>query len=135
MVFKVKDTGVGIAPKTLANLFQPFVQANRDDRGTGLGLSENFVVVKILDFVRQFAELMGGYAFAKSKGLGHGSSFTVCVPHIVVQAPTQVDDELIISQAPQLSKPTKEIVPEQTEIKIVSDIVKRKILVAEVTQK
>ncbi len=39
IVFKVKDTGIGIEPSNLSYLFQPFVQANRDDRGTGLGLS------------------------------------------------------------------------------------------------
>ncbi len=43
IVFKVKDSGIGIPPSTLQHLFQPFVQASRDDRGTGLGLSISLI--------------------------------------------------------------------------------------------
>jgi signal transduction histidine kinase len=38
--FDIADTGPGIAPEQLANIFRPFWQANRGDtRGIGLGLS------------------------------------------------------------------------------------------------
>ncbi len=40
VVFRVKDTGIGIEKANLENLFQPFFQTKRDDRGTGLGLSK-----------------------------------------------------------------------------------------------
>jgi signal transduction histidine kinase len=39
IVFKVKDTGIGLHSSVISQLFQPFVQTSRDDRGTGLGLS------------------------------------------------------------------------------------------------
>jgi len=66
--FSVRDTGPGISPDTLAQLFRPFVQADisitRTHGGTGLGLV----------ITRRLAELMGGTAGANS-ALGQGSMF------------------------------------------------------------
>jgi len=67
--FVVRDTGIGIAPADLGNLFQPFSQASaRGDRhgeGTGLGLV----------IARRFSELMGGTITVESTP-GEGSTFT-----------------------------------------------------------
>ena len=68
----VSDTGLGIAPKELETVFDPFVQAantHQEHEGTGLGLSISL----------QFAELMGGNLTASSE-LGVGSSFTLEIP-------------------------------------------------------
>ena len=67
----VRDQGIGMAPETLAHLFEPFRQADHSmDRargGLGLGLS----------LVKAFANLMGAEVGARSDGLGRGSEFHV----------------------------------------------------------
>ena len=65
--FEVEDTGPGISPEELPEIFDAFVQSQtgRDAReGTGLGLTIS----------RQFVRLMGGEIVATSQ-LGHGSCF------------------------------------------------------------
>ncbi|MBK4730470.1 CHASE2 domain-containing protein [Oxynema sp. CENA135] len=65
--FEVEDSGVGIAPEELEQLFQPFVQTESGraiGRGTGLGLA----------ICRQFVEFMGGRMGVRSQ-VGRGSCF------------------------------------------------------------
>ena len=72
--FIVQDSGIGIAPEGLAQLFQPFVQLdsrlNREHTGTGLGLA----------LVRRLTELHGGSVVVESE-LGKGSCFTISLPY------------------------------------------------------
>jgi signal transduction histidine kinase/ActR/RegA family two-component response regulator len=71
---RVQDNGVGIPPGMLDEVFDMFTQVNRTlDRsqgGLGIGLS----------LVRRLTEMHGGEVAADSKGLGHGSTFTVRLP-------------------------------------------------------
>ena len=73
-VLRVRDTGIGIEPDLLPQLFETFTQADRSlDRskgGLGLGLS----------LVKGLAELHGGEARATSDGPARGSEFVVRLP-------------------------------------------------------
>jgi PAS domain S-box-containing protein len=73
-VLRVRDTGVGIAPDFLPQLFDLFTQAERSsDRAEG-GLGVGLAVVQ------RVAEIHGGKAEAHSAGLGQGSEFVVRLP-------------------------------------------------------
>jgi signal transduction histidine kinase/CheY-like chemotaxis protein len=69
----VSDTGIGVAPRQLAGLFQMFTQggtsSTRGHGGTGLGLSIS----------RELVQLMGGEIHAESTP-GQGSKFWFIVP-------------------------------------------------------
>jgi len=43
---KVRDNGIGIAPKNLDKIFDPFFTTKDEERGTGLGLSISYGIVK-----------------------------------------------------------------------------------------
>ena len=83
--FEVEDTGIGIAPEVLPQLFQAFQQADvsttRTFGGTGLGLA----------ITRRLARLMGGDAGAESTlGVGSRFWFTAWLDHgQAVSAETQ----------------------------------------------
>jgi signal transduction histidine kinase/DNA-binding response OmpR family regulator len=71
--FRVKDTGIGIAPEKLNAVFERFTQANHETTrlygGSGLGLS----------IVKSLAEMQGGKVTVKSE-LEKGSEFIIELP-------------------------------------------------------
>jgi len=70
VAFSVADTGVGIPPAHLANIFEPFVQVpNAPGGGAGLGLTIS----------RRIIESHGG-ALSVQSTTGKGSTFTFTVP-------------------------------------------------------
>jgi signal transduction histidine kinase/CheY-like chemotaxis protein len=79
----VEDTGVGIDPKDIARLFEPFVQADGGrTTGTGLGLT----------ICRSLTDLMGGEIHAAPRSRG-GSRFWFTVPFDVsLELPADADD-------------------------------------------
>jgi len=74
--FLVRDNGQGIAPKDLAQVFEPFFQvedeyARRHD-GVGLGLT----------IVKRFTEIQGGSISVQST-VGEGTEFRILFPGVV----------------------------------------------------
>ena len=101
--FAVRDTGIGISQDQLAQVFQPFSQADssitRRFGGTGLGLSIS----------RSLAELMGGTLEVHSE-LGLGSEFALTLPFAQVtgtnrQASLEAPAEAA-EPAPALAEPS-----------------------------
>lgn len=84
LVFKVTDTGIGIAREHQADIFSPFNQADititRRYGGTGLGLT----------IARNLAEQMNGSLVLHST-LGQGSCFTFRIPVILLQSTVYAD--------------------------------------------
>ena len=68
---EIRDTGIGIAPEFLEQVFQPFRRGSNQwlssDAGLGLGLA----------IARKIVEMHGGTIWAESPGLGEGSNFHV----------------------------------------------------------
>jgi PAS domain S-box-containing protein len=76
-VVRVRDTGIGIAPEKLSDIFGLFTQLDRSlDRsqgGLGIGLT----------LARRLVEMHGGTIHASSDGPGQGSEFVVRLPTLV----------------------------------------------------
>lgn len=70
VVLSFQDTGCGMTPKVMENLFEPFFTAKKSGRGTGLGLSISHRIVSD----------HGGRIEAFSEGPGKGSTFRVHLP-------------------------------------------------------
>jgi CheY-like chemotaxis protein len=81
----VADTGEGIPAEFLPHVFERFRQSDasttRQHTGLGLGLS----------IVRHLVELHGGLVRAKSRGIGHGSTFVVQLPVALLQREPPTD--------------------------------------------
>ena len=84
----ISDTGMGLLPEQLAELFQPFNRLGAEcsqTEGTGLGL-----VIS-----RQLVDAMGGQIFARSV-VGQGSVFTLCLPVAAGLAVPALDHALAV---------------------------------------
>lgn len=102
ITFQVIDSGIGMTPEQMENLFQEFTQAEasttRKYGGTGLGLA----------ITQRFCKMMGGDIEVASE-IGKGSTFTLRLPAKVRE--TGAESNLTTEPGKQISpRPTKKSV-------------------------
>lgn len=73
-VIQVRDQGVGIEAAQLESIFELFAQVDSERNASSGGLGVGIALA------RQLVEMHQGQILAHSEGLGHGSTFTVCLP-------------------------------------------------------
>ena len=112
LVIKVSDTGIGIAPEHLENIFAPFERGvqdiYRETSGSGLGLA----------IVKELVDAMEGTISCRSTP-GEGSVFTVRLPLKICGGKMQR-----ITEAPEPSKDTgvtKRLVAPDARVLVVDD--------------
>lgn len=95
LAISVKDSGIGIEPSRLKQIFDQFSQADsgiaRKFGGTGLGLSIS----------NELARMMGGSISVESE-FGKGSTFTLDIPLQLSEPPTEGTDNPPVYQGPAL---------------------------------
>jgi signal transduction histidine kinase len=73
-IVRVRDSGIGIAPRLLPHIFDLFQRGDRTDAVSGSGLGIGLAIV------RSLVELHDGKVTASSSGTGLGSEFAVSLP-------------------------------------------------------
>lgn len=96
VIISIRDSGIGIPPERLDEVFDLFVQVDtsleRAQGGLGIGLT----------LVRRLVQMHGGSVQAHSDGVGRGSCFEVCLPLHTAQVQGRVQN----ASAPSPAAPT-----------------------------
>lgn len=109
VIMRVRDTGVGILPEQIDNIFDLFVQSdqtlNRSKGGMGVGLT----------LVRSIVEQHGGSVVAHSEGPGKGSEFEISLPRIHDSLSTGSQHDGNASNLDSVKKKTVALIEDQPD--------------------
>ncbi|NEO44818.1 MAG: PAS domain S-box protein [Moorea sp. SIO4A3] len=114
MRFVIADTGIGIPPKQLAEIFLPFHQVGNTDRqvnGTGLGLSIS----------KRLAELMGSELKVKST-VGQGSIFLLDLDLPEVSEEQQGGQGIVESTKGEKAEDVMPVAPSPEKISVLYEL-------------
>jgi signal transduction histidine kinase/DNA-binding response OmpR family regulator len=98
LIVRVSDTGIGIEPNKLSQIFGMFVQLDASEQQVQSGLGVG------LTLVQRLIEMHGGSIEAHSEGAGKGSEFVVRLPALAPATKTIAEDEPVSEERPAVRR-------------------------------
>jgi len=112
ILLAVTDNGVGMTNETVTHIFEPFYTTKESGRGTGLGLSTVYGIVK----------QSGGYIWVYSE-LGKGTTFKVYLPRVQEAVQVLPGASLLAAATVQRGQETILLVEDEPDLRSLTQMV------------